>query len=77
MNNKTNYGLIYPGLKLEVFDFGKKNLVNVDKQVLYYNFGIQLTRDLGNLAAKLVAHKWCGEMEKVCINIQPGDLSQW
>jgi hypothetical protein len=77
MKNRLYNGLVYPGLQLEVFDFGKKTLVNVDKQVLYYNFGIQLTRDFGNLAAKLVVHKWCGEMEKICANVQPGDLGQW
>tara|TARA_B100002019_G_C21242945_1_gene586590 strand:- start:1397 stop:1636 length:240 start_codon:yes stop_codon:yes gene_type:complete len=77
MKRKINSGIVYPGLKLEVLDLGVKTLLNTNKEVHYMTFGMKFTRDLGNLPAKLILHKVCSEMEKICTNINDKELTKW
>lgn len=74
---KTKSRVIYPGLQLEVIDLGVKTLMNTDKEIHYMTFGMKFKRDLGNLPAKLVLHKVCTEMEKICSNINNKELTKW
>ena len=77
MTKKLKSGIVYPGLKLEVLDLGVKTLFNTDKEVHYMTFGMKFTRDLGNLSAKLILHRVCSEMEKICTNINDKELTKW
>lgn len=70
-------GSVYPGLQLNLKDYGSKTLVNTQKEVHEFTFGIILTRDLGNLAAKLALYSFCKELEKITPNINAKELTKW
>ena len=70
-------GSVIPGLEVEVFEHGKKTLVNTGKESHQFTIGITLKRDLGNLAAKLMLYKFCKELEVASSNIEPKELTKW
>lgn len=77
MTKRIHTGSIIPGLKLEVFEHGMKTLMNTSKEVHQFKLGVTLTRDLGNLSAKLALHKFCKELETAASNIEPKEISSW